>query len=166
MRISSSSQHQQQPAAGAASSSSSRSSMADAGCCMLLAVAGCCCLLLLRAWTGTACMNRHACRFSSSSCCCCVRACVRGRLRDRQHIPADATRRRRPGRGESNFRIEIFMKNQYGQKDEFGTPCVSRARLLSVLILLEYFYTEIRFSTPALSALLSLACCIKYTCLF
>jgi hypothetical protein len=30
------------------------------------------------------------------------------------------TRRRRPGRGESNFRIEIFEKNGYGQKGELG----------------------------------------------
>ena len=37
-----------------------------------------------------------------------------------------------------------------------GRACPELA-LLSVSILLEYFYTEIRFSTPTLSALLSLA---------
>ena len=47
-----------------------------------------------------------SCCFSSSTCCC-VHACVRGCLRDRHHAIYELTRRRRPGRGESNFRMEI-----------------------------------------------------------
>ena len=68
-----------------------------------------------------------------------MRACVAAFVID---TICQLTRRRRPRREESNFRIEVFKKNQYGQKDEFGTPCPELA-LLSVLILLEYFYTEI-----------------------
>ena len=63
---------------------------------------------------------------------------------------------RRPGRGESNCRIETFEKNGCGQKGELG-KLLPQLALLSASILLEYFYTEIRFSTPALSALLGLA---------
>ena len=59
-------------------------------------------------------------------------------------------------RGESNFRIEIFTNIGHGQKDELGTRCPELA-LLTVPNIREYFYTEIRFSTPALSALLPLA---------
>jgi hypothetical protein len=64
--------------------------------------------------------------------------------------------RHRPRRGESNFRIEIIEKNQPGQKGEFE-KLLPELALLSGLILLEYFYTKIRFSTPALSVLLGLA---------
>ena len=59
-------------------------------------------------------------------------------------------------RGESNFRIEILTNIRNGQKDELGTRCPELA-LLTVPNIREYFYTEIRFSTPALSALLPLA---------
>jgi hypothetical protein len=62
---------------------------------------------------------------------CCVHACVRGCLRGRHHVLADLHIGEDPG-------------------------CPKLARL-SVSILLEYFYTKIRFSTPALSALLGLA---------
>ena len=70
----------------------------------------------------------------------CMRACVAAFVIDTIY---ELTRRRRPGRGESNFRIEIFAKVRHGQKGELGAR--------------ECFYTEIRFSTPALSALLPLA---------
>ena len=59
-------------------------------------------------------------------------------------------------RGESNFRIEIFTNIRHGQKDELGTPCPELV-LLTVPNIREYFYTKIRFSTPALSELLPLA---------
>jgi hypothetical protein len=59
-------------------------------------------------------------------------------------------------RGDLNFRIEIFTNIGHGQKDELGTRCPELA-LLTVPNIREYFYTEIRFSTPALSALLPLA---------
>ena len=59
-------------------------------------------------------------------------------------------------RGESNFRIEVFTNIRNGQKDEFGTRCPELV-LLTVPNVREYFYTKIRFSTPALSALLPLA---------
>ena len=59
-------------------------------------------------------------------------------------------------RGESNFRIEIFANIGHGQKDELGTRCPELV-LLTVPNIREYFYTEIRFSTPALRALLPLA---------
>jgi hypothetical protein len=90
---------------------------------------------------------------SAAAAAACMRACVAAFVIDTIY---ELTRRRRPRRGGLNFRIEIFKKNQYGQKDEFGELFPELA-LLSVLILLEYFYTEIRFSTPDLSALLSLA---------
>ena len=77
----------------------------------------------------------------------CMRACAAAFVIDPIY---QLTRRRRPGRGESNFRIEVFEKNQHGQKDELrGQP--PELALLSVLILLEYFYTKIRFSTPGAS---------------
>ena len=56
-------------------------------------------------------------------------------------------------RGESNFRIEILTNITRGQKDELGTRCPELV-LLTARNIREYFYTEIRFSTPALSALL------------
>jgi hypothetical protein len=56
----------------------------------------------------------------------------------------------------SNFRVEIFEKKQPGQKGDLG-GLFSELALLSGLILLEYFYTKISFSTPALTALLRLA---------
>ena len=59
-------------------------------------------------------------------------------------------------RGESNFCIEIFTNIRHGQKDELGTLCPELV-LLTVPNIREYFYTKIRFSTPALSALLPLA---------
>ena len=59
-------------------------------------------------------------------------------------------------RGESDFHIEIFTNIRRGQKGEFGTRCPELA-LLTAPNIREYFYTEIRFSTPALSALLPLA---------
>ena len=59
------------------------------------------------------------------------------------------------GRGESNFRIEIFKKNQYEQKGELGKQ-LPELVLLSVLILLEYFYTKIRFSTPGILRIVTL----------
>ena len=69
----------------------------------------------------------------------CMRACVAACVIDTIY---ELTRRRRPTRGESNFRIEIFENNQYGQKGELGGLPPELA-LLSVLIVLEYFYTEI-----------------------
>ena len=50
-------------------------------------------------------------------------------------------------RGESNFRIEVFEFNGHGQKGELGKQ-LSELVLLTVPINLEYFYTNIRFSTP------------------
>jgi hypothetical protein len=47
----------------------------------------------------------------------CMRACVAASVIDTIYR---LTRRRRPGRGESNFRIEICEKNGYGQKGELG----------------------------------------------
>jgi hypothetical protein len=54
----------------------------------------------------------------------CMRACVAAFVIDTIY---ELTRRRRPGRGESNFRIEIFAKVRHGQKGEFGarTPALS-----------------------------------------
>jgi hypothetical protein len=45
--------------------------------------------------------------------------------------------------------------NGHEEKGELGALC-PELTLLSVSILLEYFYTKIRFSTPALSAPLSI----------
>jgi hypothetical protein len=47
----------------------------------------------------------------------CMRACVAAFVIDTIY---ELTRRRRPRRGESNFRIEIFEINGYGQKGELG----------------------------------------------
>ena len=55
-----------------------------------------------------------------------------------------------------NFRIEIFMNIRDGQKDEFGGQPAELV-LLTAPNIREYFYTKIRFSTPALSALFPLA---------
>ena len=57
---------------------------------------------------------------------------------------------------ESHFRIEIFEINRPEQKGELGGQ-PPELTLLSGSINLEYFYTEIRFSTPTLSALLGSA---------
>ena len=59
-------------------------------------------------------------------------------------------------RGESNFRIEIFANIRNGQKGELG-KLLPELDLLTVPNIREYFDTKIRFSTPALSALLGLA---------
>ena len=82
-----------------------------------------------------------------------MRACVAAFVID---TISQLTRRRRPRRGESNFRIEIFAKVRNGQKGELGGLPPELA-LLTVPNFREYFYTKIRFSTPALSALLGLA---------
>jgi hypothetical protein len=47
-----------------------------------------------------------------------MRACVAAFVIDTIY---QLTRRRRPRRGESNFRIEIFEINGHGQKGELGT---------------------------------------------
>jgi hypothetical protein len=47
----------------------------------------------------------------------CMRACVTAFVIDTIY---QLTRRRRPGRGESIFRIEIFEINGHGQKGELG----------------------------------------------
>ena len=47
----------------------------------------------------------------------CMRACVAAFVIDTIY---ELTRRRRPRRGESNFRVEIFEINGHGQKDELG----------------------------------------------
>jgi hypothetical protein len=102
------------------------------------------------AWTGMhepACMHADA----AAAAAACVRAYVVARV-----ISAQTRARRRPGRGESNFRVEIFVNIRRGQKDELETPCPELV-LLSAPNIHEYFYTKIRFSTPALSALLPLA---------
>jgi len=82
-----------------------------------------------------------------------MRACVAAFVID---TISQLTRRRRPRRGESNFRIEIFTNIGHGQKDELGGLPPELA-LLTVPNIREYFYTKIRFSTPTLSALLPLA---------
>ena len=82
-----------------------------------------------------------------------MRACVAAFVID---TISQLTRRRRPRRGESNFRIEIFEKNGPGKKGELG-GLPPELVIFSGSILLEYFYTEIQFSTPGLSALLGLA---------
>jgi hypothetical protein len=51
-------------------------------------------------------------------------------------------------RGESNFRIKIFTNIRGGQKDEFG-KLLSELALLTASYIREYFYTKIRFYTPA-----------------
>ena len=73
-----------------------------------------------------------------------MRACVAAFVIDTIY---ELTRRRRPGRGESNFRIEIFAKVRHGQKGELGKQ-LPELVLLTVPNIREYFYTEIRFSTP------------------
>ena len=95
----------------------------------------------------------HAAASAAAAAAACMRACVATFVID---TISQLTRRRRPRRGESNFRIEIFEINGYGQKGELGGQPPELV-LLSVSINLEYFYTKIRFSTPGLSALLSLA---------
>jgi hypothetical protein len=63
-------------------------------------------------------------------------------------------------RGESTFRIDIFAKVRNGQKGELEKQLPELTLLSKVLTVpnfREYLYTKIRFSTPALSALLALA---------
>ena len=95
----------------------------------------------------------HAASAAAAAAAVCMRACVAAFVIDTIY---QLTCRRRLMSGESNFRIEIFEINGYEQKGELGAPCPELA-LSSVSINLEYFYTKIRFSTPTLSALLSLA---------
>ena len=74
-----------------------------------------------------------------------------------RHFLQYAQNTRRPTcTGVENRRIEIFTNIRNGQKDELGTRCPELV-LLTVPNICEYFYTKIRFSTPALSALLPLA---------
>jgi hypothetical protein len=84
----------------------------------------------------------HASAATAAAAAACMRACVAAFVIDTIY---ELTRRRRPGRGESNFRIEKFEKNGYGQKGELGAVCPELA-LLFVSILLEYFHTKIRFA--------------------
>jgi hypothetical protein len=99
-------------------------------------------------------MNRHAWAGMHEPACMLLllllRACVRAwsppRPRDRHHVSA----RRKPRRGESNFRIEIFTNISGGQKDEFvGLP--PELVLLTARNIREYFYTIVRkFDSPRL----------------
>jgi hypothetical protein len=91
------------------------------------------------AWTGmhaacmlyAACMSRHAWTDMHEPVCtmlmqqlaaaACMRACVVARVIDTVYRISWFTARRRPGRGESTFRIEIFANITRGQKDELGT---------------------------------------------
>ena len=69
-----------------------------------------------------------------------MRACVAARVIDTMYPQIYSSRR--PRRGESNFRIEIFANIGGGQKGEFGGLPPELA-LFSGSILLEYFYTKI-----------------------
>jgi hypothetical protein len=81
----------------------------------------------------------HADSAAVAAVAACMRACVAAFVIDTIY---QLTRRRRPRRGESNFRIEIFDINGHGQKAELGGLPPEFA-LLSVPINLEYFYTKI-----------------------
>jgi hypothetical protein len=61
----------------------------------------------------------HATASTAAAAAACMRACVAAFVIDTIY---ELTRRRRPGRGESNFRIEIFEINGYEQKGELGAP--------------------------------------------
>jgi hypothetical protein len=75
----------------------------------------------------------------------CVRVCVAAFVVDTIRIPADTSAQTAQTQA---WRIELLYKN---------IRVSPELALLSGSILFEYFYTEIRFSTPALSAPLSLA---------
>ena len=77
--------------------------------------------------------------------CVRVAACVIGTMYQLIYTSAQT-------RGESDFRIKIFEIIGGGQKSEFGGQPPELA-LLTAPNNLEYLYTKIRFSTPALSAL-------------
>jgi hypothetical protein len=91
---------------------------------------------------------------AATAAAACMRACVAACVVDTMYHLIYT--RRRPRCGESNFRIEIFEKNGCGQKGELG-KLLPELVLFFASILLEYLYTKIRFSTPALRALLGLA---------
>ena len=120
-------------------------------CCMGMAAAWACCCFktgMHGAWHAAAskpgCMVHGMSLQQQQLLRACMRACVAAFVIDTIY---ELTRRRRPGRGESNFRIEIFAKVRHGQKGELGKQ-LPELTLLSASINLEYFYTEIRFSTP------------------
>jgi hypothetical protein len=69
----------------------------------------------------------------------CMRACVAACVIDTMYQLIYT--RRRPGRGESNFRVEIFEKNGPGQKVDLG-KLLPELTLLSWSNLLEYFLYE------------------------
>ena len=108
-----------------------------------------------RGWTGMhepACMDRHA-GMHEPACMLLqqlllLRACVRA-WSPAWSTPCISwfTARRRPRRGESNFRIEIFAQVRNGQQGELGGLPPELA-LLTVPNFREYFYTKIQISTP------------------
>ena len=146
---SSSQQQQQKPEAKQQPVASS--SQHGHGCCM--AAAWACCMGMAAAWacccfkTGMhgawhAAASKPGCMVHGMSLQqqqllrACMRACVAAFVIDTIY---ELTRRRRPGRGESNFRIEIFAKVRRGQKGELGTLRPELAFLTSRNIR-EYFY--------------------------
>jgi hypothetical protein len=86
-----------------------------------------------------------------------LRACVRARgcLRDRHHVSADLHVGADPASQAWRIefsRVKIFEIIGGGQTGELGGQPPELA-LLTAPNNLEYLYTKIRFSTPALSAL-------------
>ena len=58
---------------------------------------------------------------AAAAAAACMRACVVARVIDTMIVSSGLhAARRRPRRGESNFRIEIFANIGHGQKGEFG----------------------------------------------
>jgi hypothetical protein len=101
---------------------------------------------------------------AAAAAAACMRACVAACVIDTMYQLIYT--RCRPRRGESNFRIEIFEKNQYGQKDELGE--LFRIEIFANISggqkgELGGLYTKMRFSTPT-HAGLRVFCAYCKTC--
>jgi hypothetical protein len=116
----------QQPAASSSQHGHGCCMAAAWACCMGMAAAWACCCFktgMHGAWHAAAskpgCMVHGMSLQQQQLLRACMRACVAAFVIDTIY---ELTRRRRPGRGESNFRIEIFAKVRHGQKGELGAP--------------------------------------------
>ena len=91
---------------------------------------------------------------AAAAAAACMRACVVARVIDTMYQLIYSSAQTQAWRIEFSYRN--IREIRRGQKDELGALRPELV-LLTAPNFREYFYTKIRFSTPALSALLGLA---------
>jgi hypothetical protein len=96
----------------------------------------------------------HAAAAAAAAAAACMRACVAVRVIDTMYQLIYSSAQTQAWRIEFSYRnIQEYFPRPKGRVRD----TVSRARPFDSRNFREYFYTKIRFSTPALSALLGLA---------